>query len=332
LSTNEVIRRWVTLGYEVENSVISHGQLARRGGILDIWPPAEPLPVRIELFGDEIETLRTFDPATQRTTQTRLERLLITPAREFILPEGEAEGSITDEISEFAIPLLHPQPASLLDYLPKQSLVLLDDQQAIQDTITEIEEQAINIRRDLVAEGSLAADFPIPYLTWAEISDTLPRLTPIELSASLETVGETSSPMAECFSAGPRFAGQLKPFIDYLVNRAEAGERTTIVSRQTSRLEELWKERVLPSAFPPLAQPLFHQGSLSEGWTFTAPGSPPVHLLTDGEIFGWRRPEPRQRHRQVVESPEAAYADLHPDPHDRIMSNILIPDEKADIG
>ncbi len=89
-----------------------------------------------------------------------------------------------------------------------------------------------------------------------------------------------------------------------------AGERVTIVSRQTSRLEELWKERTLPPTPSLPAQPEFQQGSLSEGWIFAPPGVSPLHLLTDGEIFGWRRPEPRQRHRQVVETPEAAYADL----------------------
>ncbi len=177
LITNEVIHRWVALGYEPENTVITPGQFARRGGILDIWPPAEGSPVRIELFGDEIESMRLFDPATQRTTQSRVERLLITPAREFILPEAaDNDAGTTEEISEFAIPLIHPQPASLLDYLPKQSLVLLDDLQAIQDAITEIEEQAVGMRRDLVSEGSLAEDFPIPYLTWTEIADTLPRV------------------------------------------------------------------------------------------------------------------------------------------------------------
>jgi transcription-repair coupling factor (superfamily II helicase) len=312
LSTSELIRGWVKLGYEVENTVITHGQFARRGGILDIWPPAETLPVRIELFGDEIETLRAFDPATQRTTQMHLDRLLVTPAREYLLPEVDSEAAHADEISEFSIPLLHPQPSSLLDFLPVQSLVLLDDQQAIQDTIMEIEEQAVSMRRDMVAEGSLAGDFPIPYNTWDEIADTLPRLTSIELSTSSEAADETASPLASCFSAEPRFAGQMKPFIDHLVNRALAGERTTIVSRQTSRLEELWKERVLPSLITPLAVPEFHQGSLSEGWIFSAPGASPIHLLTDGEIFGWRRPEPRQRHRQIVETPEAAYADLQP--------------------
>ena len=64
--------------------MIAPGQFARRGGILDIWPPAENEPVRLEFFGDEIETLRRFDPATQRTVrQNGLEKVMLTPAREY---------------------------------------------------------------------------------------------------------------------------------------------------------------------------------------------------------------------------------------------------------
>ena len=58
--------------------------------------------------------------------------------------------------------------------------------------------------------------------------------------------------------------------------------------------------------------PLFIEGSLSEGWTYSPEDGSLLHLLTDGEVFGFRRPEPRQRARAVAEEPEAAYADLQP--------------------
>ncbi len=79
---DELVRHWVSLGYSPNNTVIAAGQFARRGGILDLWPPAETQPVRIEFFGDEIETLRRFDPATQRTIKQpgTPGRILVTPA------------------------------------------------------------------------------------------------------------------------------------------------------------------------------------------------------------------------------------------------------------
>ena len=82
----ELLRSWVNLGYEHANIVVSAGQFARRGGILDVWTPSADQPVRIEFFGDEIDTIRRFDPASQRT-MGNIDRLVIAPAREFITPD-----------------------------------------------------------------------------------------------------------------------------------------------------------------------------------------------------------------------------------------------------
>ena len=71
------------MGYQRVNTVLEPGQFSKRGGILDVWPPAEKLPIRLDFFGDEIETIRQFDPASQRTVE-KLNSVLITPAREFI--------------------------------------------------------------------------------------------------------------------------------------------------------------------------------------------------------------------------------------------------------
>src|SRR5512142_727776 len=78
-----LLRSWVEIGYQRVNTVLEPGQFSRRGGIMDVWPPAEKLPVRLDFFGDEIETIRRFDPATQRTVE-KLESILITPARDYI--------------------------------------------------------------------------------------------------------------------------------------------------------------------------------------------------------------------------------------------------------
>ena len=317
----ELVRSWVALGYEPVNTVVATGQFARRGGILDIWPPAESQPVRVEFFGDEIETMRRFEPASQRTLQPHgkvaQERVLITPAREYLLP-GDPEG-LPEEISEFQIPQLHPYPASLLDYLPRQALVIIDDLQAIKDTMLEIEEQAVRLRQESVQEGVLAEDFPVPYLTWSEIQDSLASHQTVELGpvsvVDSDLLGEKPrlepSDLAKRFAPGPRFGGHLKAAMDYLTEQFQAGEQTVIVSRQSARLAELWADRLV--ILEPAAgaqQPEFLEGSLNEGWTLKPLEDRRVHLLTDGELFGWRRPEPRRRHRPVAEAPEAAYTDL----------------------
>jgi transcription-repair coupling factor (superfamily II helicase) len=311
---DELVRSWDALGYEIANIVVSPGQFARRGGILDIWSAADEQPVRIEFFGDEIDTLRRFDPATQRTVAA-IERLTVTPAREYLAAYTEPQLSMpladsqSLSISEFHIPLLHPTPASLLDYLPRQSLVLLDDTTSIRDTVQEIEEQSTGLRRDYVQDGELPEDFPIPYLSWSEIEDSLAGKQVLDLGYTGEVDDEAAvSAISERFTPGPRFAGRLKPVMEYLSEVIERGETALVVSRQTARLQELWAEQDSGEKHGNLLS--FIDGSLSEGFTYSPPGQSPWHLLTDGELFGWRRPELRPRHRPAAEAPEAAYADL----------------------
>ena len=71
----------VTGGYEPADPVDSHGEFCRRGGILDIFPAGDELPVRIEFIGDTVETIRRFDPGTQRSVET-LDRFGLVPVRE----------------------------------------------------------------------------------------------------------------------------------------------------------------------------------------------------------------------------------------------------------
>lgn len=300
----DLIHQLIKRGYESVNTVISPGQLARRGGIIDLWPPAESDPVRLDFFGDEIDSMRLFDPATQRSTD-KVTELLVSPAREYLLPDEHTQPEDGD-YSEFHIPILHSSPASILDYMPRKSLVLVDHYEDLNDTIHEIEEQAVEMRTDYIAEESLSPDYPIPYLTLTEIHDSLSIHPTIELgpSAMLETTS-----FAKQFSSGPRFGGQLKPLLDYFGQQFTAGNRIVVVSRQAGRLHELWSEISIEGENYSIP-PVFVEGSLAEGWILTQPSCPPLQLLTDGEIFGWRRPEPRQRYRASAEAPEAAYTDL----------------------
>ncbi len=80
---------WVQTGYTSAEVVEEPGTFARRGGIVDIWPPNLPRPVRIDLFGDEVENLRLFDPATQRSEQ-RITSVEIGPGSEALSKYGPA--------------------------------------------------------------------------------------------------------------------------------------------------------------------------------------------------------------------------------------------------
>jgi len=90
IAIEEVLRRLVLLGYEADTTVSRPGQFARRGGILDIFPIASDAPVRMELFGDEVESLRRFDVSTQRSTGA-VASATIHAAREMRLTEQRVE-------------------------------------------------------------------------------------------------------------------------------------------------------------------------------------------------------------------------------------------------
>ncbi|MCZ2126554.1 MAG: transcription-repair coupling factor [Anaerolineales bacterium] len=292
---DSLMREWARIGYQRVNTVLEAGQFSGRGGILDVWTPTERFPARFDFFGDEIETIRSFDPASQRTLQG-LENILIVPAREFLADTSESEMPL----SEFHLPLLHRQPASLLDYLPQRTVVLTDDNHLLETMANEIEEQALKFRQDSVDEGTLSADFPAPYVTWSELSDSLSQFPHLDFGYSTEAP-ETDS-LSSHFGHDERFGGRLKPFVNYLAPIVERGEQVFIVSRQAPRLKDLWFEHHPESEAPNLE---FTEASLSEGFTLDD-----LHLITDSEIFGWERPQPRARQRPTADTPEALYADL----------------------
>jgi transcription-repair coupling factor (superfamily II helicase) len=307
---DSILHHLAGIGYQRTNTVLEPGQFSRRGGLLDLWTPAEKLPVRLDFFGDEIETIRRFDPASQRTTET-LESILVTPAREYLVTDTDGLPP-EEELSEFYIPILHKQPSSLLDYLPLKSLVLIDDLSVVESMVAEVEEQAVKLRNESIQEETLSADFPLPYITWPDLLDNFHSRSFLELgySTQLDVDEKSEDRLSSRFSHDERFGGRLKQFVDYLVSLFEKGEETTVISRQSNRLQELWQERSLEEESPDARNlPQFTEASLSEGFVLRNGGTS-LHLITDSEVFGWERPQPRMRQRQVAETPESVYADL----------------------
>lgn len=111
LGLDEWLARCTRMGYRAEVEVTEKGQLARRGGIVDIWPLTEPWPIRIEWVGDEIASLRWFDPRNQCSLEKRTSAL-ITPPAEF----GHGE---------------EKEAASLADYLPPSTIWMWSEPESI---------------------------------------------------------------------------------------------------------------------------------------------------------------------------------------------------------
>lgn len=114
-------------GYHCVDTVYEHGEFAVRGSLMDIFPMGSPLPYRIDLFDDEIESLRTFDPETQRTVD-KVETIHLLPAREFPLHKAGLSGFLQNWHEQFEVdPSLVPiyqdisagiAPAGIEYYLP----------------------------------------------------------------------------------------------------------------------------------------------------------------------------------------------------------------------
>ena len=345
LNLERALGRWAGLGYEPVSVVEAPGQFSHRGGILDIFPPADSLPVRIELFGSQVESLRRFDPTTQRS-QERVESVTITPAREPLPRHGPCiadlvAAQLTRDLSadvraelqvhheglsaampfpglEFYLPYFYTASAMLLDYLPPETLLIVDDPQELADTWAGLEEDAVDMRAAAKSD-LLPSDYPLPYVTWDEWSERLTDRPVLTLG-----IGEDSPPsrLADCFVPGPRFGGQLKLVLEHMHTAQAEGGQVVVVSQQARRLAELWgaeREYTLPIeelGQSPRASLTFVQGSLAEGWILRGAdlGRPfaSLHLLTDAEIFGWRRPEPRRPTHRRKAAPESFFSDLTP--------------------
>ncbi|MEJ2612427.1 MAG: transcription-repair coupling factor [Candidatus Thiodiazotropha sp.] len=159
----ETRRRLEHSGYQCVSQVLSHGEFAVRGSLLDIFPMGSQVPYRIDLFDDEVDTIRTFDPESQRSIE-KIDRIELLPAREFPLDEaginlfrrnyriqfeGDLQKSlIYQDVSEakvpsgleYYLPLFFEQTVTLFDYLPKQHMLI---------QLEEVREQAGHFIREV---------------------------------------------------------------------------------------------------------------------------------------------------------------------------------------
>lgn len=329
-SLRGLLQHLLGIGYEPSPLVVMEGQFARRGGILDVFPLAAAQPLRIELAGDQIASLRVFDPVHQRSTGQTLTAAQIPPAREFLPVDGppiarelalwleQNDLAAADALAtaspcptlEFYLPYLGP-PASLLDHLPPNARLLIEEPEALRAQFAQIEREAQQRR----ADAALPPAYPVPYLS----GETLLRRS-AQFAALSFLSGDAPDPdvQADFTHAPPRFSGNLQDLWRWCRDRRTEKSAVVLVTASAARLAELWYEEEgylateteLIDAPGPGSLHLI-QGSLAAGWSLPADtgANPALHLLSDAEIFGWSRP-PRRRPRQ--RSSRARLSDLQP--------------------
>ena len=332
-------RRLVQHGYLAVEQVAEPGEFAVRGALLDVFPSGAQRPVRIDIFDDEIESLRLFDPETQLTTE-RIETVRVLPAREFPfdeeairgfrarfrerLPGNPARSAIYSGISqaelppgiEYYLPLFFDRTVSLLDYLPENTLLVL-----VEGANAEIERgwQIASERHTQLCGDLERPILPPEQAFWPPdslIDDIETRARLILERRELEsgpasTVynAATEHPLSRAATLGSdpieswlAGSGALRSLIvaTSLGRREAAGALLEGRGIEVSRVDG-WRE-FLGSA----ARCAVTAGEVDAGMRLAAHG---IELVTAGEL-GVERPSPRTRRRRAARAPETIIREL----------------------
>ena len=152
----------IRLGYDREEQVEGPGQFAVRGGILDVYPLTEEVPIRVELWGDEVDSIRTFDVESQRSIEN-LEELLIYPASDF--PEEESKR------------------VSFLDYFIRENTILfLDEPARLVERGVGIEQEFVQAQANRMESGYEVSDEEMKLFSTKEIAEKMNRYYGIAFS------------------------------------------------------------------------------------------------------------------------------------------------------
>ncbi len=238
-----LLRELLALGYTPAPEVAGRGEFARRGGIVDVFPPSASLPVRIEFFGDEVDSLRAFDPTDQRTVGP-LDETILLPASEFLAPHGGA-AALRDRLGRAAAKLperlaadlarfeagstadpaagadgatiraltvgdaaeiwaAQLAPATGFDHLDPSTLLVLDEPGEIAEAADFLWHQADERRAELIESGELTKDWPSTYLGPREWKIRLVASRTLELTWESE-IAEGAALAARGLSSGDPF-------------------------------------------------------------------------------------------------------------------------------
>ncbi|GGY22874.1 transcription-repair-coupling factor [Rhodanobacter panaciterrae] len=334
-------RRLEASGYRNVPQVAEPGDFAVRGALLDIFPMGTAEPYRIELFDDEVESIRSFDPETQRSQQ-QVEKIELLPAREFPLTEEAAKefrGNLRERFPidvrrcplyqdmkegvtpggiEYYLPLFFQQTATLFDHLADDALFVLGEgagdaaDQFWTQTAERYDQRAHDIERPVLPPAEL-------YLPPEQLREQLNKRLRVEVvdSGHEHAVASGTQPAPELplNRKGEEPGTSLRHFLASYpgrvliaadsAGRREALNETLAGAGLKAASMEGWSAFLAESA-PRFAITI---ASLEQGFALTKPA---ITVLTERELYGERvRSErDRKRRRGTARDPEAIIRDL----------------------
>lgn len=305
LAPYQLLEHCVRSGYQSAPVVEEPGTFCHRGSIVDVFPPNLPEPLRVDFFGDEIDSIRIYDPGSQRSRR-RVKQATLVPASEAIAEWGKAAGDALQAMDasncdratqrdiceeraklvrgepfegiEYYLPYLYPRPSTLLDFLPPHALVLVDDVGGLRTCVDSLIDQALASRSSMINEGTLPRNFAVPYFTWEEIKSRLASHRALCLGQGPD-VGEdeiTPSFARPIFMPAPKYGGRMEDLFADVIELRGKGHRVVLISRQAERLSDLLRDWDVYSA-PTTDLPDVPQGGsisivdgiIAEGWALS---------------------------------------------------------------
>jgi transcription-repair coupling factor (superfamily II helicase) len=317
-------------GYAAVTQVVTHGEFAVRGSLIDVFPMGSDTPFRIDMLDRDVDSIRRFDPDSQRSLD-KLERIQLLPARETPLnPDAVREfrrryrlrfsGDLSDHAiyrdvsqglspggAEFFLPLFFERTSLLFEYLPPNSVLIdINDATSAADTLW----QAIVDRHDQLSHDRHRPilDPAELYSTPAEFRESLASWPRVQLH-NFEWPPETSGSYQNFSSAAPSSvrvdARAEQPAAELIAHIEASSSRTLLAAESAGRRElllDLLRARgVQPKIFDGFAA--FMNSDLPLGITVSAAVSglklqaPALEILTESQLFGDRARQERRRRR-----------------------------------
>ncbi|MGL4741882.1 MAG: transcription-repair coupling factor [Sarcina sp.] len=278
VNINDIVQKLVESGYERVTVVEGKGEFAIRGGILDVYPPCNGLPCRIELFGDEVDSIRTFNTDSQRSIE-RIDSVNIFPAKEIILDEeilNEATKAIKDEFDAFAaknadkkdiveklegivkrnleslketwsfeaiesyIPYLFEKPSTLFDYL-KGYTFIIDEPDRCKGKIDSTLFEFVDSYKAFLERGDILPSQNKLLLEESKIEDEF-LATDYMLMNSLEKNNKFLGAREKFYlkqTTLPKYQGNFELLLDEIRGKKELGYSTVILAGTRPRGERL---------------------------------------------------------------------------------------------
>ncbi len=305
-------------GYIRSHLVEDRGQFSSRGDILDVFQSHQPHAIRIEFFGDEVESIRRFEVSSQVSIE-ECDRVKILPLRELCLTEKDFQSGIEKirqygrdhEVNasrfnelveklenlrkfsgmEMLAPFFFDKKESLFDYLPENTLIVLDDPELLREKCEQFEELVEEEYHRCVERGDIAAGPDALYLSTAEFLDKIQSRPRVSLNAL--KLSEDAKEASHQFRVKPipPFQGKFDLFARHAAEWLEQGHAVTVAAPTKGHVRRM-NELLLDQE---LSLPV-ETGFISQGFQF--PGLNTV-IVAEHEIFGRTH---KHRHRRKSRS------------------------------